>query len=186
MTPPTIRSERVVLDAVLPSDADAVFLYCQDDDLQTYIPVPVPYTRPDAERYVTDYARQSEGSASSVLWAIRVEDRFAGVLELRLEPLASSAVGFWLGGPWRRRGIMVEALETVIEYAFDEQGLALTRMHWEAVVGNLGSATVAHRAGFAFEGTIRRSLVHREERLDSWQATLLASDSREETDGWPL
>jgi RimJ/RimL family protein N-acetyltransferase len=81
---------------------------------------------------------------------------------------------------------MTEALQALVEYAFDEGGLGLTRIHWESLVGNYGSAIVARRAGFQFEGVSRRSLVHRDTRVDSWQAVLLREDSREPTEGWPL
>ncbi|TXN28293.1 GNAT family N-acetyltransferase [Lacisediminihabitans profunda] len=183
---PVIQSERLLLDSVLPSDAAAVFEYCQDADLQRFVPVPTPYLLSDADKYVTDYVGAAAESATDILWAIRVDGVFAGVIELRLEPVHSATVGFWLGTPWRGQGIMSEALQTVSEYGFEPDGLGLERLHWESVVDNIGSAIVARRAGFHFEGTMRASLVHRGERLDSWQASLLRGDSRIPEDGWPL
>jgi RimJ/RimL family protein N-acetyltransferase len=186
MITPIIESERLLLDAVVSTDAPAVFEYCQDDDLQRFVPVPAPYRMTDAESYVADYAGAAAASTSDLLWAIRADGAFAGVIELRLEPVHSATVGFWLGKRWRGQGIMSEALQTLAEFAFEPDGLALDRVHWESVVDNIGSAIVAQRAGFHFEGTMRASLVHRGERLDSWQASLLRSDSRIPVDGWPL
>ena len=186
MLTPVIESERLVLDSVLPSDASAVFDYCQDENLQRWVPVPTPYSSTDAEAYVTDYAGHARSSNEALLWAIRVDGTFAGVIELRLEAVRSATVGFWLGRPWRGQGLMSEALQTLAEFAFEPDGLALDRIHWESVVDNIGSAIVARRAGFHFEGTMRASLVHRGERLDSWQASLLSTDSRISGDGWPL
>jgi len=181
-----LESERLVLDALTPDDAQAVFEYCQDDDLQRWIPVPQPYALTDATYFVGPHARSAEASNALTIWAIRSEGRMLGLIELRFEPLKSATVGFWLGRPHRGSGIMTEALQTLVEFAFEPDGLGLTRMHWESGVGNYASAIVARRAGFHFEGVSRGSIVHRDERLDSWEATLLASDDRSFDDGWPL
>jgi RimJ/RimL family protein N-acetyltransferase len=166
MMPPTIRSERLTLDALRPSDADAVFRYCQDADVQRWVHIPSPYTHADAEYFVTTYATDAATSAALTLWAIRSEGgALLGVIELRHEPLASA---------------------TLIEYAFDPQGLDLQRVRWESFSGNYASAIVARRNGFHFEGTQRKAVVHRDVRVDTWNASLLRDDDRELHDGWPL
>jgi RimJ/RimL family protein N-acetyltransferase len=192
---PVIESERLRLDSVTEGDEEAVFTYCQDEELQRWVPVPTPYTRASAALFTGDYARGAANSESLTLWAIRERDVEAtgadaapllGVIELRFEPFASATVGFWLGREWRGLGYMSEALQTLVEYAFDYRGLRLDRLHWESIVGNIASAVVARRAGFQFEGVSRGSLIHRGTRLDSWQATLLATDPRAPAPGWPL
>jgi RimJ/RimL family protein N-acetyltransferase len=221
MHTPTLETDRLLLDPLTERDEDAVYRYCQDDELQRWVPVPVPYERASARFFVGKYAKDASESPTLTLWAIRSGDVLSGlsgdalsgfsgdapsggalsgalsgdvpsggallgVIELRFEPLGSATVGFWLGRDHRGQGIMTEALQALVEYAFAEDGLALTRIHWESLVGNYGSAIVARRAGFRFEGVSRRSLVHRDIRVDSWQAVLLRSDSREPTEGWPL
>lgn len=187
MITPTIRSERLTLDALLPSDGDAIYRYCQDVEVQRWVHIPSPYTRPDAEYFVTAYAADAATSTALTLWAIRDQGgSLLGVIELRHEPVASATVGYWLGKEHRGQSIMSEALSTLMEYAFDPLGLGLDRVHWESFIGNTGSAIVARRAGFHFEGTMRQSAVHRDRRLDTWHATLLKGDDREIQDGWPL
>jgi RimJ/RimL family protein N-acetyltransferase len=186
MHTPTLETERLLLDPLTERDEDAVYRYCQDEELQRWVPVPVPYERASARFFVGTYAKDASVSPTLTLWAIRSDGIFRGVIELRFEPLGSATVGFWLGPDHRGQGIMTEALQALVEYAFDEGGLGLTRIHWESLVGNYGSAIVARRAGFQFEGVSRRSLVHRDTRVDSWQAVLLREDSREPTEGWPL
>lgn len=187
MISPTIRSERLSLEALLPTDGDAVFRYCQDVEVQRWVHVPSPYTRADAEYFVTAYAADAASSPTLTLWGIRGEaGDLLGVIELRHEPLRSATVGYWLGREHRGQSLMTEALQTLVEYAFDPEGLGLDRVHWESFVGNYASALVARRSGFRFEGTLRRSVVHRDTRVDTWHATLLAGDDRETQDGWPL
>jgi RimJ/RimL family protein N-acetyltransferase len=197
METPVIESARLRLDAVTPADADAVFEYCQDEELQRWIPVPQPYTRESAEFYAGDYAGGAALSDTLTLWAIRLRAAgsdpaetgnapLLGVIELRFEPLASATVGFWLGPVWRGRGYMTEALRAITDHALDERGLALDRIAWNALVGNTASAIVAQRAGFRYEGIARRGLVHRDARVDGWTASILKDDPREPAAGWPL
>jgi len=188
MSVPVIQSQRLVLDTVVPGDVDAVLGYCVDEELQRWVPLPVPYLRSDAEFFTGPYAVDAASSEKFALWAIRLEPGapLLGAIELRFEPLRSATIGFWLGKPHRGQGIMTEAVQTLVEYAFDPQGFDLSRLHWESVAGNWASAIVARRNGFRYEGLSRLSLVHRESRVDGWYATLLRSDDRTETDGWPL
>jgi RimJ/RimL family protein N-acetyltransferase len=187
MIPAVIRSERLTLDSLLASDTDAILHYCQDAEVQRWVHIPSPYTRRDAEYFATTYAAEAAGSAALTLWAIRDADRaLLGVIELRHEPLASATVGFWLGREHRGRGIMTEALQALGDFALDGQGLDLVRLHWEAFTGNVASAIVARRSGFRFEGTMRQSTVHRDRRVDTWHASLLRTDDRSRTEGWPL
>ena len=192
MITPTLQTERLLLDAVTPADTDAVFELCQDEEVQRWVPVPTPYTRASAEYFTGEYAAEgaaaTEPSTGFTLWAIRSGDtgRLLGALELTNKPLASANLGYWLGRPSRGAGIMTEAVETVVEFAFAEGGLGLERIQWEALVGNTASALVARKAGFHFEGTLRQSLVHQGRRLDGWFGSLLKSDDREQQDGWPL
>jgi RimJ/RimL family protein N-acetyltransferase len=187
MIPPTIRSERLTLDSLLASDADAVYRYCQDAEVQRWVHIPSPYTHADAEYFVTTYASDAASSAALTLWAIRSETReLLGVIELRHEPLASATVGFWLGKDHRGQSVMTEALATLVEFSFDPQGLNLDRLRWESFFGNYASAIVARRNGFHFEGTLRQAVVHRDTRVDTWNASLLRGDDREIQDGWPL
>ncbi|WP_256339316.1 MULTISPECIES: GNAT family N-acetyltransferase [unclassified Streptomyces] len=52
MDPVTLETGRLVLRAFTPDDADAVYEACQDEDIQFYTPVPVPYRRADAKKLV--------------------------------------------------------------------------------------------------------------------------------------
>lgn len=185
MTAPVIRSERLTLDAITPADTDAVLQFCLDPELQRYTRVPVPYSRADAEFFTGPYAVEAEHGTSVRLWAIRIDDSFAGTVELRIDASGSAAeLGYWVGAPFRGRGVMTEALGLVAECAFDDLGLATLR--WDAVAGNRASGRVAQRTGFTFLGTRHSHIAIRDELHDAWTAELAAGDPREPTEGWPL
>jgi RimJ/RimL family protein N-acetyltransferase len=180
-----LSTERLRLDAVTPGDTDAVLEYCNDPILQEFVPVPVPYTRETAEAYAVGYATDAP-----MLWAMRAhdDDLLLGVIELIPAPLASAELGYWLGAQHRGRGFMTEAMRTVVEFGLSVDGADLTRISWCAVVGNVASARAARSIGFRYEGLRRRSLPHREERLDGWFASLLRDDDRNAAPepGWPV
>lgn len=182
MIPTTLTTARLRLDPVTSSDTDAVFEYCNDTDLQGYIPVPAPYTRQHAASYTEGYAPKAPW-----LWAIRaVGGRgLLGVIELKPQELRSAELGYWLGRPHRGRGIMTEAAVAVVDFGFGTNGAALTHIDWRAVVGNVGSAAVAFRIGMRYEGLRRQSLAHRDHRLDAWCASILNTDDRAPQPGWP-
>jgi RimJ/RimL family protein N-acetyltransferase len=174
-----LTTARYRLDAVTEADTDAVFAYCQNEELQRWVPVPVPYTREAAEGYTTKYA-----PAAPHLWAIRSGHQLLGVVELKAEPARSAELGFWLGAPHRGHGTMTEAVAAVVSHGFGEVGLE--RIWWCAVAGNIGSAVVAQRNGFRFEGLRRKAVDHRGVRLDGWFGSLLREDDRVPQAGWPL
>ena len=180
----SLSSDRLTLDAFGPDDADLVHAYVDDPELQRFIPVPVPYSRLDAERYTGKYAAEAAISPALGLWAIRSEGNLVGALELRHEEIGSGDLGYWIGAPHRGRGLMTEAIGLLTTHCFDVLGLQ--RLSWQAVAGNAASAIPVQRNGFAFEGTRRLGLELRDRRVDSWVASLLHTDPREPATGWPL
>lgn len=182
MKPPVIQSSRLTLDAFRVDDAELAYEYVDDDELQRFIPVPVPYTRAHAEHYVGSYANDAEVNPALALWAVREHDVLVGALELRLEG-TSGDIGFWVGRRHRGRGIMTEAIALLADHAFTELGLE--RLTWSAAVENWASASVVQRNGFTFEGVRRLGIEIRGKRFDSWVASLLRTDSRAPADGWP-
>lgn len=156
-----------------PEDADGIHEQCLDPDMIRFTTVPVPYTRSDADGFL-DHMAAGWADGSVAAFAIEVDGRFAGTLDLRLQEGAWAEVGFGLA-PWARgRGVMTRALRLAVDWAFTELGLV--GVQWRAVVGNEASLGVARGCGFALEGTVRGLLVHRGQRLDGWIGTLLATD----------
>lgn len=160
-----------------PEDADGILEQCQDPDTVRFTTVPAPYARADAEGFLAHVAAGwSDGTLAA--FAIEVEGRFAGTVDLRLEEGAWAEVGFGLA-PWARgRGVMTRALRLVLDWGFTELGLA--GVHWRAVVGNHASLRAAQKCGVTLEGSVRGLLVLRGRRVDGWIGTVLATDPREE------
>lgn len=79
-------------------------------------------------------------------------------------------VGYWIAPGARGRGYATRAAILVTRWLFD-QGAA--RVFLTVVAGNEGSAAVARRAGFVYEGTMRAHSVWQGQRYDvMWFAAL--------------
>jgi ribosomal-protein-alanine N-acetyltransferase len=76
----------------------------------------------------------------------------------------SAELGYWLGETYWGRGVMTEAVR-----AFTDWGIAtfsLTRIYALPYATNLASVRVLEKAGFVYEGRLRRSAIKRGQVLD--------------------
>jgi [ribosomal protein S5]-alanine N-acetyltransferase len=65
--------------------------------------------------------------------------------------IGTATIGYWLGRDYWRQGIMAEAANEVIRFAFED--LSLRRLNIEAFVENEASNNLIKKLGFVFEGT---------------------------------
>ncbi|OZM71975.1 GNAT family N-acetyltransferase [Amycolatopsis antarctica] len=186
MRPVLLPTDRLLLRPPRLDDADAITRACQDPVLQRRIPVPVPYTRADALRYVTDFAEPGWATGTRCTWVMEHGGELAGSIGVDAIADGAATIGYWVSPEWRGQGFVVEAGRAVVDFAFRPVpgGLGLQRLGWQAFAGNAASAAVARKLGFRFEGTVRLGSMGRAGREDDWIAGLLAGDSRDEQT-WP-
>ena len=178
---PTLSDGTVTLRAHQTDDLQGVWEQCQDPESQRWTTVPVPYHRTD-EEFIRDVIPAGWADGSSWTFAVEVEGRFAGTVDLRDLGTGRADLGFG-SHPWvRGQGVMRAAVRLLIEWGFAEQGLRA--ISWRAFTGNWASRRLAWRLGFRIEGTVRQLLPHRGELRDAWVGTLLMDDPREPRGRW--
>ena len=121
--------------------------------------VPYPYTKKDAEWWINRCKENSKRknkdkydfaiilkSGKEAIGGIGLDniDKFQGIAE----------VGYWLGEKYWRQGLMSEALEEILNFAFNN--LKLRRITLYAFVENIASNELAKKLGFRFEGMHRK------------------------------
>jgi ribosomal-protein-alanine N-acetyltransferase len=124
---------------------------------------PHPYTLDDAEGFLSFALRMSPRT----YFAIAVDDEAAGGIGLTLHDdveRVSAELGYWLGEPFWGRGIMTEAVVALTEWAW--RTLPLTRIYAVPFGGNLSSVRVLEKAGYTFEGRLRRNVIKHGEVRD--------------------
>lgn len=184
---PVLSDGVITLRAHRADDIDAIVEQCTDPDSIRWTPVPVPYERSDAERFVGERVPQGWRDETAYEFAIEAPDdsgqaRFAGNVGLSCEEASAAEIGFLLH-PWARgRGLMTHVVRLIVDWGFADRGL--TVVHWRAHVGNWASRRVAWASGFAIEGTVRRSLAQRGELHDGWVGSLLPADPGKPVTRW--
>jgi RimJ/RimL family protein N-acetyltransferase len=158
-------------------ELDEITQACQDPESARWTVVPVPYSRQDAESYVTRYAPLAWAAGEAAVFRIGDEhDRYAGAVSLALDDEGTAEVGFLVAPSARGRGLGTAALRAVSDWGFD--ALGLDRIVWRAHVGNEASRRAAQKAGFVMEGVQRAGCVQRGERRDAWVGARLCTDPR--------
>ena len=176
--PVTLTDGRLLLRLPEAGDIPAITEACQDELTARFVPVPVPYTEEHARTFVEQRPERWQADDGEMTWAITdaAGGRLLGMVGLHARDASMREIGFW-AAPWARgRGVMTDAARLVLRFGFDV--LHLERVEWCALVGNEGSRRVAEKLGFQHEGTARKGLLHRGERLDGWVAGLLPGELR--------
>lgn len=133
---------------------------------------PHPYTREDAERWITHAT--GAGRASNL--AIDVNGEAVGGIGMipgedvhRL----TAEIGYWLGPAYWGHGIMTGAVRTFSEYLLRERGFI--RLEAPVFAINPASARVLEKAGFERESVQRRAAIKDGRIIDVWLYVRLSS-----------
>lgn len=124
---------------------------------------PHPYTHSDARNWLdTVVGHQPETS-----FAIDVGGEAIGGIGFSIQPdigYRSAEIGYWLAEGFWGRGIATEALIAVTEHAFSTYDLC--RLYAHVFEWNPASARVLEKAGYTFEGCLRKSATKAGQTID--------------------
>ena len=178
---PVLSGELVTLRPHGQDDLDAVYERCIDPVTQRFTTIPLEYTREMAQEYL---AALFEPSAGRISWAIEVDGRYAGSIDLRVLTVDEGAgdLGYVTHPAFRGRGVMSGAGRLVVAHAFHTLGWQ--RVRWQAHAGNWGSAKAVWRAGFPMPTFVPDLLVERGRIVDGWISTIHAGSTLEPVAAW--
>jgi len=126
--------------------------------------MPHPYTLADAEIYVRERVENPE----KLMFCIEVEGEAVGGIGLHPGQdvnRLTAELGYWLGEAYWGRGIATAAVRAVVRHGFDT--LPLNRIEAYVYANNPASARELEKAGFEYEGRLRRSVIKDGQVLDS-------------------
>jgi ribosomal-protein-alanine N-acetyltransferase len=157
---PIIRTERLVLREIVMSDVNDVFACFSDDDVIRYLDFH-SFREIDAAKGFVRRMSWGFEKKEIIRWAITLkdEDRLIGTCFLSDFVEGSLAVlGYDLSKSYWGKGIMTEALKSVIPFGFDVLGLHKI----QAIVNplNIASASLLRRMGFQEGGLPRKYEYH--------------------------
>jgi ribosomal-protein-alanine N-acetyltransferase len=171
----TLETERLILWRVKIEDADALFFAGAGNPeitrYMTWSALPnVSALREVLEHWVADYK-----NPDTYKWAIVLKDtgKVIGVIDTSINP--DGGVGYWIGKPWWRKGLVSEALSAVLKFMFEEVGVESQQGFHD--LRNPASGAVMRKCGMKFERSAPQSWTNGlGERCDADHYAISAND----------
>ena len=165
---PILETANLLLREVVEKDVEEVFFLRSDKEIMKYIPRPLAKTKDEALVHI-EVLRKAKENEEGINWAItqKGNETLIGIIGLyRIDKENfRSEVGYILHPAFQGKGILGEALQKVMEFAFTHCNFhTLT-----AVIDprNSASERVLQRANFTKEAHFREDFYYDGEFLDS-------------------
>ncbi len=116
--------------------------------------MPHPYPAGGARDFI-EAATRRRAEGREWVFAILEEGGFRGLAGFLVHdlPVRHGEVGYWLGAPFRGRGLATLAARLAVDFAFRQAGLPFLRAR--CLERNPASARVLEKAGFTYAGPLR-------------------------------
>jgi ribosomal-protein-alanine N-acetyltransferase len=119
---PNLESKRLLLRPVKPADVEEVFAIRSDPETMKYIPRPLAKTKQDAMDHIDMVSKGIEEN-EFINWGITLkeDDKLIGMICLLRMQLNNfrTEIGYILHPDFHGQGIMSEAIQMIIDYAFN-------------------------------------------------------------------
>ena len=176
MDRPTIAAGWLTLRPFTAADIPWVHAVLLDPAVQRFMQIPSSYSLEDAASLVEreyiaggDGGRRADFLAEDTATAARL-----GRVGLRRGEPGLAEIGYWVDPQARNRGIATTAVRAACQWAVTTAGIEL--IEWRCQAGNVASRRVAEKAGFLFEGTLRKRRLRHGVRVDEWVGSLLRDE----------
>lgn len=126
---------------------------------------PHPYTAQDAKSFITHITE----SSPQTIFAISTKTDVIGCIGLTIGEdvhRLTAELGYWLAEAFWGKGIMTNAVKTVIMHAINR--LNLIRIYAEPFINNPASVRILEKSGFIQEGILRSNVYKDGKVLDQY------------------
>ncbi|MGA8986479.1 MAG: GNAT family N-acetyltransferase [Aeromicrobium sp.] len=155
---PVLETERLRLRPFTEADLPRIVEACNDPLSQHFLAgLPQPYTQATARNYVADCTWQAAVGvkASWAITDVKTDELLANIAVMDLAGVnpTTGEIGYWAHPAARGRGVMTEAMQTIVRHALDPDGLDRRRLVLYAAADNAASNAIATAVGFTHYGT---------------------------------
>jgi ribosomal-protein-alanine N-acetyltransferase len=157
---PELVSLRLRLRPIALGDAEALWPYVSEPEISRYMSWAPHRTLDETRAFIADVLRRIDVGANAT-WVVLVDGGVAGIVSLiavmrshRALRYDKAELAFWLGAPYRGRGVATEACTLAMRYGFET--LALNKITVAHVAQNDASHELIERLGFRRVGVERR------------------------------
>lgn len=138
--------------------------------------LPYPYTEQDGIEFIS--AMLSADRNDIFAFAITIDDKAIGSIgAFRQSNIhkQTAELGYYIGEDYWGKGIMTEAVKQICEFVFSKSDII--RIYAEPFAYNTASCRALEKAGFQYEGTLRKNAVKNGKVLDMKMYSLLREES---------
>lgn len=163
-----LETERLLLRRVVDEDVNEIFALRSDPEVMKYIPRPLVKTKEDALAHVAMIDEKIEIN-EGINWAITLKGnpKLIGIIgHYRIKPEHFRAeIGYMLLPEYQGKGIISEAIKTVVKYGFEVMQLHSI----EAIIDpkNFASEKVLQKNGFVKEAHLKENEFYEGRFLDT-------------------
>jgi len=174
---PAINTERLQLRKITIEDAENIFEYASDPVVNTFMPWETHKSINDTY----DFIKMSDElfiTSDIIDWAIEYKEnkKMIGGISIRRwnDQNKCADVGYVLSRRYWNKGIITEALKSVIEFCFVQ--LKLNRVEAHCDENNYASQKVMEKAGMIYEGTLREKVLIKDKFVNMRFYSILKSE----------
>ena len=173
MAMPELETKRLILRPLQLTDAPRTQELFPHWEVVRFLAAQVqwPYPPDGAERYYRDIALPAIARAEEWHWTLRPRDRpkdHIGVIAL-FSASVDNHRGFWLGLPWQRQGLMMEAAMATNAFWFETLRMPVLRV--PKAVLNTGSRRISEKTGMHVAETTEKDYVCGRLPTEIWELT---------------
>lgn len=170
----TIETPRLNLRPHTNRDADDIYAYASDSEWRKFLPLPEPYLKEHAVEHIEKILGRDREQHPT--WAVCIGPQIVGSVNVRFfADHRIAEIGYGLSRSYWGQGITVEAMNVIINSAFDFY-TQLVRVRARANAENLGSRRVMEKLGMSLEGQLRQNSFERGELHDEVVYGLLRNE----------
>lgn len=173
-----LSGARVFLRRLSIRDAREIGQLVDDPEVVRWtLRIPHPYPKNGAIRFIKK-SQQDWRRRKAFIFAIclRENDKVIGVISLSNVSFKHSCgeLGFWSGQDYWGRGLMTEAVQLALGFAFNQ--ISLFRVYASTFEENSASRRVLEKNGLKLEGVMREAIVRFEKRQNFFNYGILAPE----------
>ncbi|MFA6428273.1 MAG: GNAT family N-acetyltransferase [Candidatus Buchananbacteria bacterium] len=159
-----IQTKDFILRPLRLSDAADIARNINDKVItRNTLTIPYPYTLKMAKAWLRKELREAK-SGPGLMFAIEISDEDVGCISFHNLDGHKAELGYWLARQYWGRGIMTKAVKEITKYGFIELGLR--RIQASVFPFNKASQRILVKAGYKFEGILRKNVVKQGRLLD--------------------
>ena len=163
---PTIHSKKFILRPFKKGDESSLIENINNKKIAKNTgTIPYPYKLKDARSWIKRNLKLNREKKPEINFAIDINGMVIGGIGFRKIEGHKAEIGYWLGEKYWGQGIVTTAVKLITKYGFQE--LKLKRVYAHVFPFNKGSVRVLEKAGYKYEGRLRKNSFRNNKFIDS-------------------